>query len=474
MSAKRPILILQMQRMGDLILSYPLMLWLARSHPGHPLFVAAEETFFAPLMRISPGATYFPWTGAQPLRQHRYELVINLSIREEAARLAHDLQSEAVLGPTQTPEGVRFIHGPWQLYRASLVANNRYNRYHWADLNALDVVPAGSMAATRFDPPRTLPADTTRVGLFLGASEPGKRPSARFWASLVDELLGRGLRPVLFGGPAEVGLGREVAALARGPALDLCGTLGLDEFGVVGQTLALLVTPDTGPMHLAAWTGLKCLNLSMGHVNPWETGPYPPGHLVLRAAMDCADGCWHCTRDRLHCHDPFEPTRVAALVARMAAGDPAHKLARLTLPGLNLPGLTLFETAREHGLCTLRRLDDAPPDARRLVARFWQGFFGWRLGGRDKARAAAAWADVAASAPETAAALLGHVPEMGRQLKHGLRTGALLTDSFWTDSPAEIRPLTGFLQMALANGNYSRRAWAEALDLLEAFIDASA
>jgi hypothetical protein len=222
-------------------------------------------------------------------------------------------------------------------------------------------------------------------------------------------------------------------------------------------------------MHLAAWTGLKCLNLSMGHVNPWETGPYPPGHLVLRAAMDCADGCWHCTRDRLHCHDPFEPARVAALVARMAAGDPADKLGRLALPGL-----TLFETGREHGLCALRRLDGAPPDARRLVARFWQAFFGWRLGGRDRARPTAAWADVAASAPEATATLLGHVPEMGRQLTHGLRTGTLLTDSFWTDSPAEIRPLTGFLQMALANGSYSRRAWADALDLLEAFIDASA
>ncbi len=53
MTDKRPILILQMQRMGDLILSYPLMIWLTRRYPGHPIFVAAEETFYKPLMPLS-------------------------------------------------------------------------------------------------------------------------------------------------------------------------------------------------------------------------------------------------------------------------------------------------------------------------------------------------------------------------------------------------------------------------------------
>ncbi|MUM76690.1 glycosyltransferase family 9 protein [Pseudodesulfovibrio sp. F-1] len=468
MSAKRPILILQMQRMGDLILSYPLLLWLARQYPGHPLFVAAEEIFYKPLMRISPKATYVPWTGVNILRQQHFELVINLSIREEAARLAHDLRAEARLGPTQTPDGVRFVHGPWQLYRTSLVGNNRFNRFHWADLNAMDAIPAKAMATTRFDPPRTLPPDTGRVGLFLGASEPGKRPSAAFWADLVRELLGRGLRPVLFGGPAEKDLGRQVMALSKAPALNLCGTLGLDEFGAVGQSLALLVTPDTGPMHLAAWTGLKCLNLSMGHVNPWETGPYPPGHLVLRADMDCAHGCWQCTRDRLHCHAPFAPARIAVLAARVAAGDKPDKLARLTLPGL-----TLSSTARRHGLFALHRLDPDAPDAQRLVSRFWQAFFLWRLGGRAEPAALAAWNELAGSAPEAANALLTHIPEMGRQLKHGLRTGALLSDTFWTCSPAVARPLAGYVQMALANGCHSRTAWAEALELLEALISVS-
>jgi len=465
MSAKRPILILQMQRMGDLILSYPLMLWIARRYPGHPIYVAAEQMFFKPLMKLSPAVTYFPWNGVDKLKQHTYEFVLNLSIQEKAAHLAGAVSSERKYGPVLESDGTFRVHGDWQLYRTSLVRNNLYNRYHWADLNALDVVPFKDIATTRFDLPRTIPA-ANKVGLFLGASDEAKRPTAEFWAGLVDELHGRNLRTVLFGGPAEKSLGAEVAALAKAPALNLCGTLGLEEFGAVGQTLGLFITPDTGPMHLAAWTGLKCLNLSMGNVNPWETGPYSPGHFVLRADMDCAKGCWHCTRSRLYCHDPFIPARIAALASRMMAGNSADRLAKM-----DLPDLTLFETGKnDRGLYSLRRLDKAAPDEERLASRFWQAFFGCRFGLWDETHPRTTWADLADRAPLTAETLLAHIPEMGRQFKHGLRKGQLLDETFWADSPAIARPLTGYAHMFIENGDYSRSAWAETMTLVERLI----
>ncbi|MEZ7197870.1 glycosyltransferase family 9 protein [Pseudodesulfovibrio karagichevae] len=465
--AKKPILILQMQRMGDLVLSFPLMLWLARRHPGHPIFVAAEQIFYEPLMRLSPAATYFPWSGAAHLERHDYELVLNLSIQEKAAVLAGKVRAEAKLGPVQAGDGTRYVHGDWQLYRTSLVRNNLYNRFHWGELNGLDAVPFANIAATRFSLPRTLPG-SNKVGLFLGASDAAKRPTAAFWAKLVDELHGRGLRSVLFGGPAEKALGAEVAGLAKGPALNLCGTLGLDEFGAVGQTLGLFITPDTGPMHLAAWTGLKCLNLSMGNVNPWETGPFGPGHYVLRADLPCAKGCWHCTQDSLLCHEPFKPARVAGLAKRLASGADGSRLARL-----ELPGLTLFETGRsELGLYHLKRLDAAAPDAERLASRFWQAVFGGLFGLWEDRKAAEAWSALARHAPEEAERLLAHIPEMGRQFKHGLRSGAVLDRSFWADSPAMARPFTGFANMYLENQDYSRQAWAHVLTLLERLVGA--
>lgn len=467
MTDKRPILILQMQRMGDLILSYPLMLWLTRQYPGHPIFVAAEEMFYKPLMNLSPAVTYFPWTGAHALKQHTYELILNLSIQEKAALLAGEIKAERKLGPTQTADGTRFVHGDWQLYRTSLVRNNLYNRYHWAELNALDVVPLADIASTRFDAPRTLPSSVKKIGLFLGASDKAKRPSAQFWATLVDELHGRNLRPVLFGGPAEIPLGKEVEKTAKAPALNLCGTLGLDEFSAVGQSMALFITPDTGPMHLAAWTGLKCLNLSMGNVNPWETGPYSPGHYILRPDSDCAKGCWQCSRERLYCHDPFVPSRIANLTTRMAAGDNTAKLFKM-----NLPGLTLFQTNKgDNGLYHIKRLDTVPPDQERLISRFWQTFFGYRFGLWDKKALSTTWTGLTENAPQAAEALLAHIPEMGRQFKHGVRHGSLLDDSFWIGSPAIIKPLTGYAHMFLENSDYSRHSWTSILEILEILIE---
>lgn len=85
---KRPILILQMQRMGDTILAFPLVLWLARRHPGHPIWVVAERVFYEMLMPVSPAVTYFPWEGAERLKREHFLLCLNLSHRPEAAGLA--------------------------------------------------------------------------------------------------------------------------------------------------------------------------------------------------------------------------------------------------------------------------------------------------------------------------------------------------------------------------------------------------
>ncbi|SKA96000.1 ADP-heptose:LPS heptosyltransferase [Paucidesulfovibrio gracilis DSM 16080] len=456
-----PILILQMQRMGDLILSFPLMLWLQRLHPGRPVWVAAERGFYEPLMPLSPGVTYFPWEGVHVLKRHRYKLVINLSIRERAARLAGELDADAVLGPTMRGD-LRRINGPWQLYRAALVRNNRHNRLHWADLNALDCVPLERLRATRFDPPRPPAKQKPQVGLFLGASDPAKRPDAVFWAELLRELVRRDIRPVLFGGPAEKQLGRETRERFGKPVPDFCGRLPLSKLAKGLNACSLLITPDTGPMHLAAWTGCRTLNLSMGNVSPHETGPYQPGHLVLRADLPCSEGCWECSRDRLDCHDAFTPEAVAFVAARAVRGKD---------PNTPPDGLRLYTTQRdEAGLFCLHRFTDRiDPDER--LGTFWKTFFGWRLGLWDKSRAHAALLALAQNAPmvfeELASALPRGVTVFSRALARGTQT-ATPPVSLWEAAPQALAPLSGLADMDLQNRDFSREAMTEQVGHLEA------
>jgi ADP-heptose:LPS heptosyltransferase len=481
--AQDPILILQMQRMGDLILSFPLMLWLQRLHPGRPVWVAAERGFYEPLMPLSPGVTYFPWEGVHVLKRHRYKLVINLSIRQRAARLAGELDADAVLGPA-LEKGLGRVHGSWQLYRAALVGNNRHNRLHWADLNALDCMPLARMRATRFDPPRPPDRSKPQVGLFLGASDPAKRPDAAFWAGLLRELVRRDIRPVLFGGPAEKQLARETRERFGKPVPDFCARLPLSKLARGLNACSLLITPDTGPMHLAAWTGCRTLNLSMGNVSPHETGPYQPGHLVLSADMPCAEGCWECSRQRLHCHEAFTPEAVAYVAARAVRG--------LSLSGAP-QGLALYETGRDRtGLFRLSRLD-APDNADDLTGSFWKSFFGWRLGLWGNRPAQAALEQLRSAAPGTCASLAQALPQAvtvftrelggkrspGREPSRHATPGSLPAGeqrdntpcsrgSLWQDGPRELAPFTGLAELALQNSDFSAECWTTQVGHLEA------
>jgi ADP-heptose:LPS heptosyltransferase len=405
---------------------------------------------------------------APALRQTRYRAVINLSHREDALRLAGSLQTEQILGPYRTEDGENHIAGDWQLYRASLIHNNRHNLYHWADLNSLDLTTPYQFAATRWPEPRAAgKTSSAHIGLFLGASEADKRPQARFWVTLARLLLAAGHRPVLLGGDAERQDGRAVAAELGAPALDLCGRFSIRELSEFIAGLDLMVTPDTGPMHVAAWTGTPTLNLSMGPVNAWETGPFSPGHLILRTRLSCI-GCWRCTRPRTFCKETFAPGRVAALAhAILSAGetDPAAAVP---------PGQELLRTARDKwGLYALRSVAEGAPPPRMAVSRFWQACFGHSFGLLPADAPDAAARRLAEDNPRLAPVLSAGLATLCRHLSLGLRgkttaNGPAVTDeAFWAAFPPLLRPFSGFTHLLLQNGNFSRRAFARGVALAE-------
>ncbi len=456
---KKPILVIQMQRMGDLILSFPLFLWLERAYPGHPVWVMAEPAFAGPLARLSPGVRYLGYGQADAVLHEKFHLVLNLSHRPESMELAGRLHSEALVGG-YARGGVVRVNGAWQEYRLSLTHNNRHNRFHWADLNALDAIPPDIMAATSWPRPRAMPTDVRQVGLFLGASEPDKRPSAQFWAELVGEVEKRGLVPVLLGGPGERELGSEVRRLAGRPVASACGAMGLDRFALFGQRLAALVTPDTGPMHLAAWSGLRVLNLSMGPVHAWETGPYQPGHLVLRSSRDCV-GCWRCRFPTPRCHGPFRPARVARLLDAALRGPGGR------LTSMRLPGLEFFVSGRRDGLYHLAPLSSRPR-ASQAVGEYWQAF--WRqafgLGTIEGCR-------LAAAALHREHGALARV--MAVQGARFMRSLASCPDPVrlaleWQRVAPSLRPLSGYCAAHVSNRDGSRDSLRRVLTLVEEHV----
>ncbi len=56
---QRPTLVIQLQRMGDLILSFPLLQKLSMVEPYRPIWVVAEPMFYQELIPIAPTAIFF-------------------------------------------------------------------------------------------------------------------------------------------------------------------------------------------------------------------------------------------------------------------------------------------------------------------------------------------------------------------------------------------------------------------------------
>lgn len=458
-----PILILQLRRMGDLILTFPLLLALRRRYPGHPLWMAANPRFFQDLMPLAPETVFFPPEHLPMLARRGYAAAINLDTRPEAAACMAALEAPLKLGPTAEGNGLR-VQGFWQLYRAALTRNNRHNAFHWADLHRLDVLPPGPGRPGATPGPFRARAGRQggeRIGLVLGASEAAKRPDARFWARLAIRLTRAGLVPLLLGGAAERDLGAEVARLARLPrAADLCGRLSLREVAAVMRGLALCVTPDTGPMHLADWLGVPVLNLSMGPVHARETGPVSPGQWVLRAAMSCV-GCWSCRRSRLFCKAAFTPEAVGRAVLAVLEQPPG-------IPGRGdaaWPGLRLLHTGRDAmGLHTLVPVGDAP-SVGSLLEDFWQAAFLCFAGGDF-----APLLRCRAEALLTAAPALGERFRLvlGRILSGWARMGGRpLPENFWAAQPPMVRIFAGHAQMTLQNADFSKTAWQCVLERTE-------
>jgi heptosyltransferase I len=91
----------------------------------------------------------------------------------------------------------------------------------------------------------------------------------------MDHAAACGWRVVLIGGPSptERGMANAVLALCRHAPLDLTGKDTLKKLMAMFCRAQLLLTPDSGPMHMANTVGLKVLGLHAAS-NPARSGPY--------------------------------------------------------------------------------------------------------------------------------------------------------------------------------------------------------
>jgi heptosyltransferase-2 len=134
-----------------------------------------------------------------------------------------------------------------------------------------------------------LSQDETWVGLCPGAHFGGaKRWLPERYAVVADALHARtGARIAILGSASDQAAGQEVVAAMSAPALSLCGQTSLEQLVWVLSRLRLLLTNDSGPMHLAAALGTPLVAV-FGSTDWRETAPFGTGHRLVRQDVDCA------------------------------------------------------------------------------------------------------------------------------------------------------------------------------------------
>jgi heptosyltransferase I len=158
-----------------------------------------------------------------------------------------------------------------------------------------------------------------------GAAWPNKRwPPDRFGA-LASALRDRtGLASLITWGPSERDLADAIVRASSGAATAAPAT-SVSDLGVLMRDAALVVSGDTGPLHIAAAMGTPLVGL-YGPTWPERNGPWDPNDVVISRADVCV--CHHkreCLRGAPCINEITLQEVVTASEKRLAAGRPVAR-----------------------------------------------------------------------------------------------------------------------------------------------------
>ena len=160
---------------------------------------------------------------------------------------------------------------------------------------------------------------TIRVGVCAGAEYgPAKRWPLERFAAVVNQISEQHaqFRWQLFGAPGEKEMGEKLSAMLQAPHENLVGKTRLSELIAKLRECQLLLTNDTGTMHLAAALGIPTVSI-FGSTCPIATGPLGDRHTVIQHKVPCSP-CFEreCPFGHYDCMTKVTPEEVAAVVLK--------------------------------------------------------------------------------------------------------------------------------------------------------------
>jgi lipopolysaccharide heptosyltransferase II len=227
------------------------------------------------------------------MREQRFDWVIDLQSLARSGAFAWLANGELTVGLDETREGARGFY--------DLAARRQTWHTHAVDwyLSVLPLLGVPSHRNFVWMPQRPAveaslherwPQLSQKRWIIVqpGARWLNKRWPVEHYADFVREISVRNpeVRFAVLGSEEDRQLGQAICQAVPAPTLDLTGKLSLPEMVEWIRASSLMVTNDTGPMHVAAALGKPLIAL-FGPTEPRRTGPYGEMDDVFQLDLPC-------------------------------------------------------------------------------------------------------------------------------------------------------------------------------------------
>ena len=129
------------------------------------------------------------------------------------------------------------------------------------------------------------------------------------FAAVADQCCAWGFQVVFTGSSDDTDGVTEIQHQMKHSAIDLSGKTTLKSLAALYERSKLLITTDTGPMHIAAAIGLPVVAI-FGPTAPWRTGPFGNFHSIVRQDMPCSP----CFKKNCDTHDCMQKISVDTII----------------------------------------------------------------------------------------------------------------------------------------------------------------
>lgn len=321
------IVVIDLLYLGDLIFATPFIKNLRDKYPEARIDFVANANFMTVLANNPHLDNVYgydkdwnvlqSWQFARQISSHNYDLGLNIHGNWRTALLLKVIGPDYSVGFGDKGRGIFLDEELSRLDEAHMVEVYRQflRDLGWLELKEADlelrVKPSAVNKVEQLLASYGLDKADNLIALNTGGSWPTKRWPPEKFADLADQLIHNQVGTVIFtGGPSDTERVNNIKDLMSEEAVNLAGETTLAELAALAEQLTLMISGDSGPVHVTAAVNTPTLTL-FGPSDEKKYRPYGKQQQIITHEIPCRPcGEHHCPLEHHNCLEEITVSEV--------------------------------------------------------------------------------------------------------------------------------------------------------------------